>query len=43
MWQTRKFGVREVGVLTDVSQLQIRLLTIIKVSIVLHCAYSDEW
>jgi hypothetical protein len=42
IWQTWKVNVREVGVLTDVSQLEIRLL-IIEVSIVLHCACSDEW
>jgi hypothetical protein len=43
IWQTRKVNVKEVGVLTKVSQLEIRLLTIIEVSIVLHYACSDEW
>ena len=43
IWQTWKVNVREVGVLTEVSQLEIRLLNIIEVSIVLHCARSDEW
>lgn len=43
VWQTRKVNVREVGVLTEVSQLEIRLLNIIEVSIVLHYACSEEW
>ena len=43
IWQTWKVNVREVGVLTKVCQLEIRLLNIIEVSIVLHCACSDEW
>jgi hypothetical protein len=43
IWQTRRVNVREVGVLAEVSQLEIRLLNIIEVSIVLHCACGDEW
>jgi hypothetical protein len=42
IWQTWKVNMREVGILTEVSQLEIRLLNIIEVSIVLHCACSDE-
>jgi hypothetical protein len=36
IWQTRRINVREVGLLTEVSQLEIGLLNIIEVSIVLH-------
>jgi hypothetical protein len=34
--QPRRINVREVGLLTEVSQLEIGLLNIIEVSIVLH-------
>jgi len=40
--QTRKVNVKEVGVLTEVSQLEISLLNVIEVSTVLHCACGDE-
>lgn len=40
--QSRKVNVRELVVLTEVSQLEIRLLNITEVSIVLHCACSNE-
>jgi hypothetical protein len=40
IWQTRKVKVREVAVLSEVG---IRLLNIIEVSIVLHGACGDEW
>jgi hypothetical protein len=43
IWQTWKVNIRGVGVLAEVSQLEIRLLIIIEVSIDLHCDCSDEW
>jgi hypothetical protein len=43
IWQTWKVNVREVGILIEVSQLEIRLLNIIEVSIVIHGACGDEW
>ena len=42
IWQTQKVNVREVGVLTEASWPEIRLLNIIEISIVLYGACGNE-